>query len=123
LDGISQSAPSLTQAFEIQKKVTKVGFQWEQIDGVWDKLQEEVQEVKEAVQEENDTHIEKELGDVLFVIANLALHYNINPEIALLRTNKKFTSRFRYIEEKLLETGQDIEQTSLVEMDDYWDEA
>jgi len=123
LDGISKSAPSLTQAFEIQKKVTRVGFQWEQIDGVWDKLQEEVQEVKEAIRAENDTNIEKELGDVLFVIANLALHLNINPEIALLRTNQKFTSRFQYIEEKLLETGQDIEQTSLVEMDGYWDEA
>lgn len=103
--------------------MTRVGFQWEQIDGVWDKLQEEVQEVKEAIRAENDTNIEKELGDVLFVIANLALHLNINPEIALLRTNQKFTSRFQYIEEKLLETGQDIEQTSLVEMDGYWDEA
>jgi len=123
LDGISKSVPSLTQAFEIQKRVTKVGFQWEQIDGVWDKMQEEVQEVKDAVRAKNNTNIEKELGDVLFVIANLALHLNINPEIALLRTNQKFTSRFQYIEETLAESGKDIGQTSLVEMDDYWDEA
>lgn len=123
LAGVSKGSPALSQAFEIQKRVTKVGFQWDQIDGVWDKLKEELEEVKEAIFEKDTTNIEKEIGDVLFVIANLALHYNINPELALNRTNKKFTSRFQYIEQKLLEQDKDIKQTTLKDMDDYWDEA
>lgn len=123
LAGVSKGSPALSQAFEIQKRVTKVGFQWDQIDGVWDKLKEELEEVKEAIFEKDTMNIEQEIGDVLFVIANLALHYNINPELALNRTNKKFTSRFQYIEQKLLEQDKDIKQTTLKDMDDYWDEA
>lgn len=123
LDGISKSSPALDQAHGIQKRATKVGFQWDHVNGVWDKLWEELQEVKEAITESDQVNIEEELGDVLFSIVNLTLFYGVNPEIALKRTNKKFTHRFQYIEKKLLETGQNIKQTTSKNMNKYWDEA
>lgn len=123
LGDIPTALPSLAKAFTLQKKAAKVGFDWDDVNDIWLKLDEELIEVKEAIEKQNVDEIEAELGDVLFVLANLARHYQINPEIALNRTNKKFISRFAYIEQKLIEKGKDIQATSLKEMDHYWDEA
>lgn len=87
------------------------------------KLDEEIKEVKEVIAKNDREEMEKEFGDVLFVLANLTRFYQINPEIALERTNQKFTSRFTYIEEKLKADGVDIGQASLELMDQYWDQA
>ena len=123
LDGIPGELPSLAKAYKLQHKAAKVGFQWEDVSGVWDKLDEELLEVKEAIETEDSQEIEKELGDVLFVIANLARYYKVNPEMALNRSNRKFLSRFTYIEEQLKKQQKDINQTSLEEMDNLWDQA
>lgn len=123
LDGVAKSLPALAKAYELQTKAAKVGFDWDQADQIWAKLAEEVSEVKEAIQAEEPVETEKEFGDVLFVIANLMRFYKIHPEIALHETNKKFLFRFQYIEEQLEQSGKDIYQTSLEEMDKYWDQA
>ncbi|WP_163972095.1 bifunctional methyltransferase/pyrophosphohydrolase YabN [Oceanobacillus halotolerans] len=123
LDGIPTSLPSLAKAYKLQKKAAKVGFDWKESDPIWEKLQEEIDEFQEAVHEKDQTETEKELGDVLFVIANIARYYKINPEIALEQTNQKFRSRFSYIEEQLQKEDKDIHHTSLEEMDYYWNQA
>jgi len=123
LDGIPKQLPSLHKAFKLQKKAAKVGFDWDRSEDIWEKLTEEVEEVKEAIQTENKSEIIKEFGDILFVIANLTRFYNVNPELALEMTNKKFVSRFSYIEKKLKEAGKDINQATLEDMNYYWDEA
>lgn len=123
LDGIPKHLPSLAKAFNLQKKAAKVGFEWEDVSGVWEKLDEELKEVQEAIKNDTQSEMEDEFGDVLFVLANLARYYKINPEVALNRVNNKFRSRFTYIEEQLKEKGIDIKQASLEEMDAYWDEA
>lgn len=101
LDGIPNHLPSLAKAFKLQKKAAKVGFEWEDVSGVWEKLDEELKEVQEAIEKDTIREMEDEFGDVLFVLANLARYYKVNPEIALNRANKKFQSRFTYIEEQL----------------------
>ena len=123
LDGIPKHLPSLAKAFKLQKKAAKVGFEWEDVSGVWEKLDEELKEVQEAIKENTLLEMEDEFGDVLFVLANLARYYKINPELALNRANNKFRSRFTYIEEQLTKKGIDMKQASLEEMDAYWDEA
>lgn len=123
LDRIASHAPSLQKAYEMQKEARKVGFNWDHIGGVWEKFHEELAELNQAIQNEDILGLEQELGDVLFVLANIALFYNVNPELALNQTNKKFISRFSYIEEQLKIAGKQIENVSLEEMDLYWDEA
>lgn len=123
LDGIPGHLPSLAKAYKLTSKAAKVGFEWEKVDGVWEKLKEELAEVIEAVNEKEHTDIEDELGDVLFVLANLSRYYKVNPEVALERANRKFIYRFNYIEEKLQEKNQTWETTPLEEMDTYWEEA
>lgn len=123
LDGVPAHLPALAKAFKLQKKAAKVGFQWEKTDDVWAKLEEELQEVREAIAAEEQEEIEKEFGDVLFVLANLARYYKINPEIALNRSNSKFVSRFSYIEEELKREGIDTATASLEEMDALWNQA
>lgn len=123
LDSVSKSLPSLAKAAQLQKKAAKAGFDWPDVKEVWAKLDEELQEVREAVHDGDPLEIEKELGDVLFVIANLARHYHINPDIALTRSNRKFATRFSYIEKKMRESAKDITKSTLEEMDKYWEEA
>lgn len=123
LDGVPSHLPALLKSFKLQKKAEKVGFDWEHAQDIWDKLDEEIKEVNEAIQKNNQAEIVEELGDVLFVIANLARFYNINPELALESSNRKFISRFTFIEEQLKERGIDIYDASLKEMDYYWDKA
>ncbi|UJL46495.1 nucleoside triphosphate pyrophosphohydrolase [Virgibacillus sp. NKC19-16] len=123
LDGVPKHLPSLSKAFKLQKKAAKVGFGWDDVSDIWNKLDEEVTEARDAINAEDNTEIEKEFGDVLFVLANLTRYYKINPEIALNQTNQKFISRFSYIEEQLSTQRKDMESTTLEEMDALWDQA
>ncbi|ALX49436.1 nucleoside triphosphate pyrophosphohydrolase [Lentibacillus amyloliquefaciens] len=123
LDGVPAGLPALAKAFKLQKKAAKVGFGWDDSQDIWHKFQEELEEVQEAISSKSLSELEKELGDVLFVLANISRYYKINPEIALSRTNEKFLSRFSYIETNLQEQGKDIREVSLDEMDAYWNQA
>ncbi|MFD1606660.1 nucleoside triphosphate pyrophosphohydrolase [Oceanobacillus luteolus] len=123
LGGIPKHLPSLAKAAKLQHKASKVGFDWTDVEDVWEKLEEELSEVKEAISMGNAVDIEDEFGDVLFVTANLMRFYDINPEVALNRANAKFASRFNYVEERIKESGKEIEDTTLEEMEEYWQEA
>ena len=119
LGGIPTILPALMRAEKIQEKAARVGFDWPQIDGVLDKVREEIDELAEAKGDE----VEEELGDLLFAIVNLARFKAVDPEKALQAANDKFCRRFRYIEDKINDSGGQLEQSSLQEMDKYWDEA
>ena len=123
LQGVPQSLPSLVKANRIQEKVAGVGFDWELPEQVFEKLQEELEELKEEVQDANVDKIENEFGDVLFSMVNYARFLGVNPENALERTNKKFTTRFQYLEEKAKEQGKSLKEMTLSEMDVFWEEA
>lgn len=123
LDGIPDGLPALAKAAKLQEKAGKAGFEWDDAADIWEKLREELDEVHAAVEKEDETNIAEELGDVLFVLANISRYYKINPELALNQTNRKFRSRFTYIEKQLEEQDKDIYQTSLEEMDYYWNQA
>lgn len=120
LEGVPKSLPSLVKAIRIQEKARGAGFDWDKKEQVWDKVQEELQEFKEAESEEERM---KEFGDVLFSMINYARFENINPEEALERTNKKFIKRFNYLEAKAKEAGKNLKDMTLEEMDVYWNEA
>ncbi|WP_174615347.1 nucleoside triphosphate pyrophosphohydrolase [Virgibacillus ihumii] len=123
LDGIPNGLPALAKAAKLQKKAGKAGFEWDDAADIWEKLREELDEVHAAVDNEDETNITEELGDVLFVLANISRYYKVNPELALNQANRKFRSRFTYIEEQLNEQEKNIYQTSLEEMDYYWNQA
>jgi MazG family protein len=119
LDGIALALPGLTRALKLQAKAAKVGFDWPHVDQVYDKLAEEVAELREAPADKRA----EELGDLLFVLANLARHYGIDPEAALRGANTKFERRFAFIENELAELGKSPAQSNLMEMDGLWDKA
>lgn len=123
LDRIAKQIPSLQKAYELQKEAGKVGFNWTSVEDVWKKYDEELAELQQAIKTNNNIEVEKELGDVLFVLVNIALFYEINPELALNQTNNKFISRFSYVEASLKEKGKKFKDVSLETMDMYWDEA
>ncbi len=123
LDGIPKSLPSLMYAYKITKKVQKVGFDWPDLANLFEKLDEELQEFEEALIEKDKENIEEEFGDVLFMLVNLARKLKINPEEALIKTNRKFLKRFKYIEEKLKDKNLKFSDVSLEEMDKLWEEA
>ena len=123
IDGIPKGLPALMYAWKLQKKAAKVGFDWEEIGPVWDKCSEELAELKEAVGEKNQKHIEEELGDLLFAVVNLARFLKVQPELALLGTNKKFTRRFNYVEKQVKKSGHEWEDFTLDELDKWWNEA
>jgi tetrapyrrole methylase family protein/MazG family protein len=123
LDGVVKGMPSLLETYKLQEKSAKVGFEWEVTDQVWDKVQEEVQELKDALQEKNPTHIEEVAGDVLFVLVNLFRRHCIEPECALHRANSKFRRRFSYVEDKVKESGKSWQMFTLLELNDFWKEA
>ena len=124
LEGVPQSMPPLVKAYRIQEKVKGVGFEWEYSQQVWDKVQEEMNELKSEV-EGNGTkeRMEDELGDLLFALVNYSRYIGINPEDALERTNKKFIRRFQYIETESVKDGMNILDMDLEEMDVYWNKA
>lgn len=123
LDSIVTHAPALQVAYKLQKKAAKVGFDWPDVSDVWKKLEEELQEFHEAYEANNQEEMEKELGDILFVLANVAKFHQINPEIALQRTNEKFIRRFQEIERKVRLKGKELKDMTLEELDAFWEEA
>jgi len=123
LEGVPRSLPALVKASRIQDKVKGVGFDWEESHQVWDKVQEELQELHDEVKLGNQDAIEAEFGDVLFSMINYARFLNVNPEDALERTNKKFIKRFQYLESKANDLGKSLMDMSLAEMDVFWEEA
>ncbi|MDR1858746.1 MAG: nucleoside triphosphate pyrophosphohydrolase [Treponema sp.] len=124
LDSVSGGLPPLDRAYKLQKKAAKAGFDWPNIEGVADKIREELAEVLEAAKGgEASEKIEEELGDLLFSAVNLCRYLKAEPSTALRRTNSKFVERFRRVEKKMKETGQEMRQENLGLMDRYWNEA
>jgi XTP/dITP diphosphohydrolase len=123
LEGVPKSLPALVKASRIQDKVKAVGFDWEEPRQVWDKVQEELEELQVEVDAGDQDKIEAEFGDVLFSMINYARFLNVNPEDALERTNKKFINRFQYLESKAGELGKPLMDMTLAEMDVFWEEA
>jgi len=123
LEGVPKSLPALVKAGRIQDKVAGVGFDWEQPEQVWQKVEEELNEFKVEVAKNNTDAMESEFGDVLFSLVNYARFVNINPENALERTNKKFSKRFQYLESKAKALKKDLKDMTLSEMDVFWEEA
>ena len=130
LDGVSTRAPALMEAHQISTKVARVGFDWTQIKDIFEKLQEEVDELREAIalhagtnDEADHDHVREEIGDLLFVITNIARRLNVEPEAALKHSNRKFRRRFAYIEKKLNEQNRKFEETNLAELEGLWQQA
>lgn len=123
LEGVPRSLPALVKANRIQDKVAGVGFDWEEPQQVWEKVQEELSELNEEIEKGNTENIEKEFGDVLFSMINYARFIKVNPENALEKTNKKFIQRFQFLEEKAKEHGKELSDMSLAEMDVFWNES
>ena len=123
LEGVPKSLPALVKASRIQEKVAGVGFDWENSQQVWEKVEEELGEFQDEVKLGNQEDMEAEFGDVLFSLINYAKHLNINAENALERTNKKFIKRFQYLEQKSKDLNKNLEDMTLKEMDVYWEEA
>ncbi len=123
LAGVPKALPSLIKAYRIQDKVANYGFDWQQRDDVWKKVHEEIDELRDALNDDNNPHATEEMGDVLFSIINAARHYHINPDNALDTTNKKFIRRFNYIEQQAHQQGRQLNELTLEEMDQLWNEA
>ena len=102
LDKVSNGLPPLEKSYELQKKAAKAGFDWQHIDDIWDKVHEEINEVKDAEQQSPD-ELESEIGDLIFAVVNISRGYNIDPAVALQRTNNKFTRRFHFIEKEMMQ--------------------
>jgi len=123
LDDVPVHFPGLLEALKVTKKAAKVGFDWPNTDQILDKADEEIDELREAIETGDMMNIEEEIGDLLFVIVNLARQLDVEPETALKRTNRKFRQRFRFIEDELKKAGKDISDSTLNEMDELWDKA
>jgi tetrapyrrole methylase family protein/MazG family protein len=123
LDGVPKELPSLLRAHRLQDRASRVGFDWQSVDDVMQKLEEELAEFREALQRKKEEEIEDELGDIFFVLVNVSRFVGINPEDALRKTISKFISRFRFIEMAALEMGKRLSDMTLAEMDALWDEA
>jgi XTP/dITP diphosphohydrolase len=123
LAGVPNSLPALIKAHRIQDKARSVGFDWEQREQVWDKVQEEINEFKVEIAAMDKDKMEAEFGDLMFSLINAARLYDIDPENALERTNRKFISRFNHLESKTITIGKDLKQMTLAEMDVIWEEA
>ena len=123
LSGVPSSLPAIIKANRIQEKVRGVGFDWEKRDEIWDKVLEEISELKAEIENHDTQSIESELGDVLFSIINAARLYDIDPEAALEKTNRKFIKRFNYLEKETLKKGISLHNLSLDEMNVIWEKA
>jgi len=123
LGGVPKSLPALVKASRIQDKAAGVGFDWDNIDDVFAKVKEEIEELHAEVKAQKHTAIEAEFGDVLFSLINYARFLKVNPEDALERTNKKFIARFQYLERKAADSGKSLRDMTLAEMEAYWQEA
>ena len=123
LDGIANNLPALIQCEKLLYRAATHGFDWPETAPVFEKVQEELSEVREAWESGDQPHIQEEIGDLLLVVVNLARHLKVKPETALKESNKKFTRRFQYIERKVFENDKELTECSLKELDAYWDEA
>ena len=123
LGGVPKSLPALVKATRIQDKAAGVGFDWDNIDDVFAKIKEEIDELHSEVKAQQQSNIESEFGDVLFSLINYARFLKVNPEDALERTNRKFIARFQYLEEKATAQGKSLKDMTLQEMETYWQEA
>ncbi len=123
LEGKSRDSSSLSQAYRLTQKASRVGFDWPNIEGVLNKLEEEMGEFREALFLQNRRRIREEIGDLLFVLANVSRFLRIHPEEALKKTIAKFVSRFHYIETSLQGEGKSFSQSTLIEMDRLWEES
>lgn len=125
LSGVPSTLPALVKAYRIQDKARGVGFDWDNVSQVWEKVEEEIEELKHELNSENRDieKIEQEFGDILFALINYSRFIDVNPESALERTNKKFIKRFKYIEEKISEDGKDMRDMNLEQLDVYWNKA
>jgi XTP/dITP diphosphohydrolase len=125
LAGLPQSLPALIKAYRIQDKVKQVGFQWEHTEQVWDKVQEEMNELRAEANSKNADagKVEQEFGDLLFALINYARYINVDPERALEKTNQKFVRRFQYIEDSVNSSNGDLKSMTLQEMDVLWNQA
>ena len=123
LEGVPTSLPSLIKAFRIQDKARNSGFDWNERRDVWDKVNEEMAEVKAEIDKMDQDRMEAEFGDLMFSIVNAARLYNVNPDNALERTNRKFIKRFTYLEEEAKQIGRNLKDMTLAEMEVIWQEA
>lgn len=123
LSGVPSSLPALIKANRVQEKVRAVGFDWDEPAQIWDKVHEELEELKHEVEVNDKEKAEKEFGDFMFSIVNAARLYGIDPETALERTNLKFIKRFNYLEDKTIKKGRSLKSMSLDEMNEVWEEA
>jgi MazG family protein len=123
LSGVPQSLPALLKASRLTEKAARVGFDWRRTEDVFDKIDEEIAELRDAVAAGDQQNVHDEIGDLLFTIANIARKLNVNPEEALQSTNRKFMRRFESMESRVHESGQNLDQLELEEMDRLWDEA
>lgn len=124
LAGVPNSLPAMVKAYRMQEKARGVGFDWDNTQQVWDKVMEEMNELRqEIIKNESNERIEAEFGDLLFALINYSRFINVNPEDALERTNKKFKKRFMYLEEKAKEAEKSLKDMTLAEMDVYWNQA
>src|SRR5215813_4950397 len=127
LEGIPSKLPAIHEAHQISSRAARVGFDWPDVNGIFDKLQEEVRELKEVISssgsEEKRDRLEDEIGDMLFVIVNIARYLKIDSESALKRANRKFKSRFQFMESQLAKQGRTLDTTSLTEMESLWQKA
>jgi MazG family protein len=130
LDGVSTKVPALMEAHQVSTKAARVGFDWENVADIFDKLEEEIAELRAAIEthatsssESDHTKIREEMGDVLFAVTNIARHLKVEPEAALKLTNRKFRKRFGYIEQRLAEQGRSFDKVDLNEMESLWQEA
>jgi len=130
LDGVSTKAPALMEAHQISTKVARVGFDWTEIKDIFEKLQEEVDELRAAIEthenskdEADHAHVREEIGDLLFVVTNIARRLSVEPEAALKLSNRKFRKRFSYIERRLREQDRKFDETTLGELEEFWQEA
>jgi len=130
LNGVSSKAPALMEAHQLSTKAARVGFDWKTVDDIFDKLQEEIEELRNAIKdhsalqdEANHARVREEIGDLLFAATNIARHMQVEPEAALKLTNRKFRQRFEHIENALHARGQAFDQTSIEELEALWQEA
>ncbi len=123
LDEVPLHFPALLEGLKLTKKAAKVGFDWDEKERIFDKLQEELAELRTAIDRSDKENIDEEIGDLLFVVVNLARHLDVEPETALKRTNRKFRARFKFIEKGLRSRGKSLEDSDLAEMDELWNQA
>lgn len=123
LAGVAINLPALLHCEKVQSKAAAHGFDWPEVEPVFDKVMEELEEVKEAWQEKDQAHIQEEVGDLLLVSVNLARHLKVNPEVALKEATQKFSQRFNYIEDQVELAGRTLRDCNLEELDAFWDEA